>query len=67
MKSLLVDIQTKLQQGKKAGYARWAKTMNDLAEHNVYQYDCDGKPIVQLPKESPVRKALHDIVQKLGL
>lgn len=34
---------------------------------NVYQYDCDGKPIIQLPKESPVRKALHDIVQKLGL
>ena len=36
-------------------------------DSNVYQYDCDGKPIIQLPKESPVRKALHDIVQKLGL
>lgn len=34
---------------------------------NVYQYDCDGKPIIQLPKDSPVRKALHDIVQELGL
>ena len=32
-----------------------------------YQYDCDGKPIVRLPKDSPVRSALHDIVQKLGL
>ena len=34
---------------------------------DVYQYDCDGKPIVRLPKDSPVRSALHDIVQKLGL
>lgn len=34
---------------------------------NVYQYDCDGKPIVRLPKDSPVRSALHDIAQKLGL
>ena len=36
-------------------------------DQDVYQYDCDGKPIVQLPKDSPVRSALHDIVQKLGL
>ena len=36
-------------------------------DQDVYQYDCDGKPIVQLPKDSPVRRALHDIVQKLGL
>lgn len=33
----------------------------------VYQYDCAGKPITQFPKESSVRKALHNIVQKLGL
>ena len=33
----------------------------------VYRYDCDGKPIVQLPKESPVREALKAIVDKLGL
>ena len=36
-------------------------------DQNVYQYDCDGKPIVQLPKDSPVRCALRDIIQKLGL
>ena len=36
-------------------------------DQDVYQYDCDGKPIVRLPKNSPVRRALHDIVQKLGL
>ena len=36
-------------------------------DQDVYQYGCDGKPIVRLPKDSPVRSALHDIVQKLGL
>lgn len=33
----------------------------------VYQYDCDGKPTVQLPKDSPVRTALKEIIEKLGL
>lgn len=36
-------------------------------DQSVYQYDCDGKPIVQLPKDSPVRSALGDIIQKLEL
>ncbi len=34
---------------------------------NVYRYDCDGKPIIKLPKDSPVRSALCDIARKLGL
>lgn len=33
----------------------------------VYRYDCDGKPIVNLPDNSPVRMALKDIVEKLQL
>lgn len=33
----------------------------------VYQYDCAGKPTVQLPKASPVRTALKEIAEKLGL
>lgn len=33
----------------------------------VYQFDCDGKPAVQLPGDSPVRAALKEIVEKLGL
>ena len=33
----------------------------------VYQYDCDGRPTVTLPADSPVRKALQGIVGKLGL
>ena len=45
--NLLVDIQAKLQAGKGAGYARWAKvfnlkqmaqTMNFLTEHNLLNY-----------------------------
>ena len=45
--NLLVDIQVKLQAGKGAGYARWAKvfnlkqmaqTMNYLSEHNLLEY-----------------------------
>ncbi|MDO5346283.1 MAG: carbon monoxide dehydrogenase accessory protein CooC [Lachnospiraceae bacterium] len=33
----------------------------------VYEYDCDGKPTVQLPEESPVRTALKQIMEKLEL
>ena len=33
----------------------------------VYEYDCDGKPTVQLPEESPVRAALNQIMEKLEL
>lgn len=33
----------------------------------VYEYDCNGKPTVQLPADSPVRKALYQIMDKLGL
>ena len=33
----------------------------------VYEYDCEGKPTVELPADSPVRKALYQIMDKLGL
>lgn len=36
-------------------------------DQGVYQFDCDGKPIVQLPADSPVRTALKGIVDKLNL
>lgn len=45
--NLLVDIQTKLQAGKSAGYAKWAKvfnlkqmakTINYLSEHQLLDY-----------------------------
>lgn len=33
----------------------------------VYQFDCDGRPTVQLPKDSPVRRSLVQILQNIGL
>ena len=33
----------------------------------VYRYDCDGKPTVQLPEDSPVRTTLVRILQNIGL
>ena len=36
-------------------------------DETVYQYDCDGRPTVQLPADSPVRAALQEITERLGL
>lgn len=36
-------------------------------DEQVYQYDCDGKAIVQLPEDSAIRSALKEIVKKLNL
>ena len=33
----------------------------------VYRYDCDGRPIVELPQDSPVRAALKEIIEKVGI
>ncbi len=33
----------------------------------VYRFDCDGRPMVELPADSPVRGALGEIAAKLGL
>lgn len=33
----------------------------------VFEYDCDGTPTIQLPEDSPVKKAIRDIVDKLDL
>ncbi|MDE7319293.1 MAG: AAA family ATPase [Lachnospiraceae bacterium] len=33
----------------------------------VYRYDCDGKPLVELPKDAPVKKALYQILEGMGL
>ena len=36
-------------------------------DEDVYRFDCEGRPTVQLPKDSPVRTALKGIIEKLGL
>lgn len=36
-------------------------------DETVYDFDCDGTPIVKLPEDSPVRTAVRDIVSRLEL
>ncbi len=36
-------------------------------DEQVYEYDCDGKPTIRLPEDSPVKKALKEIVSRLEL
>ena len=36
-------------------------------DETVYEYDCDGKPTVQLPDDSAVRTALNEIIKKISL
>ena len=33
----------------------------------VYRYDCDGKALVELPEDAPVKKALYEILERMGL
>jgi len=33
----------------------------------VYEYDCDGKPTITLPEDSPVKQAMQAIIDKLNL
>ena len=36
-------------------------------EIEAYEYDCDGKPSSKIPDASPVKRALHGIMQDLSL
>lgn len=36
-------------------------------DDTVYKYDCEGRPMVQLPADSPVREALKGVMEKLGI
>ena len=36
-------------------------------DETVYEYDCEGKPTASLPENNPVKMALREIVDKLGL
>lgn len=36
-------------------------------DETVYQFDCEGKPMIQLPKDSPVREALKNIIEKMEI
>ncbi len=36
-------------------------------DEEVYRFDCEERPTVQLPADSPVRAALKGIIEKLEL
>ena len=36
-------------------------------DEGVYRCDCDGEPSAKLPEENPVKKAVREIAQKLGI
>lgn len=37
------------------------------SDEMVYRYDCDGKPSSQVPEDTPVKKALGEVISKLEL
>jgi CO dehydrogenase maturation factor len=36
-------------------------------DDSVYKFDADGKPLVTLPENAPIKKALGEIIEKLAL
>ena len=59
----------KLDEGTKEEIEKQNLTLLGVVpmDDTVYRFDCDGKPMVELPQDSPVRFALRGIVEKLGL
>lgn len=58
-----------LNEGTKEEIEKQGMTLLGVVPHDdmVYEYDCDGKPTISLPEDSPVKKALKDIVARLEL
>ncbi|QOV19003.1 AAA family ATPase [Blautia liquoris] len=58
-----------LNQGIQDAIKEQGLTLLGIVPHDeaVYNFDCDGKAIVNLPKDSLVKKALTDIIEKLDL
>ena len=36
-------------------------------DDTVYRFDCEGRPLVELPEDSPVRRALGEIIKRLKI
>ena len=58
-----------LNEGKKAEIEKQGLTFLGVVpqDETVYEFDCDGTPIVDLPEDSPVRKAVVEIIDNLGI
>ncbi len=59
----------KLNEGTLEEIEKQGLTLLGVVPHSaqVYEYDCDGRPTVQLPNESPVKTALRSIIDKLEI
>jgi CO dehydrogenase maturation factor len=57
-----------LNEGTKEEIEKQGLTLLGVVPHDdqVYEYDCDGNPTINLPEDSPVRLALNDIITKLA-
>ena len=58
-----------LNEGTKAEIEKQGLTLLGVVpqDETVYEFDCHGPPIVDLPEDSPVRKAIVEIIDNLGL
>lgn len=58
-----------LNEGTREEIEKQGMTLLGVVPHDdkVYEYDCDGKPTISLPDDSPVKKALKEIVARLEL
>ena len=58
-----------LNEGTREEIEKQGLTLLGVVPHDdqVYEYDCDGKPTVRLPEDSPVRATLKKIVENLDL
>ena len=58
-----------LNEGTKAEIEKQGLTLLGVVpqDETVYEFDCDGTPIVDLPEDSPVRKAIVEIIDNLWL
>ena len=61
--------QGELDAGTRAEIEKQGLTLLGVVpqDDTVYRFDCDGRPMVELPADSPVRRALGKIIAKLGL
>ncbi len=59
----------KLNEGTKDEIEKQGLTLLGVVPQDaeVFEYDCEGKPTVQLPENSPVKQALRSIIDKLEI
>ena len=59
----------RLDEGTKAEIEKQGLTLLGVIPQDemVYRYDCDGKALVELPEDAPVKKALYEILERMGL